>query len=124
MAVVYEPSRVHLAITKFIGKSGQYLTNLAANRGLVETRVRIVLDIENYRHRREETLYNLANRLADKANRLGEDIRLEPMNRHERKVIHMALTDNRRVSTYSAGEEPFRYVVISPKGLHRRRDKY
>ena len=73
-----------------IGKHGQtldalqYLANLAANRGLSEEKVRIVIDVENYRSRREETLRRLALRLADKARHTGEKIMLEPMNRHER----------------------------------------
>ncbi len=102
-----------------IGKRGQtldalqYLTNLAANRGK-EERIRIVIDVENYRRRRENTLRSLAKRLADKAIRMHQEVRLEPMNRHERKIIHMTLQENRRVTTYSDGEEPYRYVVIVP----------
>ena len=108
-----------------IGKHGQtldslqYLANLAANRGLAEDRIRVILDVEKYRRRREETLKRLAMRLADKANRIRAEVKLEPMNRHERKIIHMALQDHRRVSTYSDGEEPYRYVVIVPKRLGR-----
>ncbi len=104
-----------------IGKHGQtldalqYLTNLAANRGLLEEKTRIILDVENYRSRREETLRRLAVRLADKVRRTNEKVMLEPMNRHERKIIHMALQDNSRVMTYSAGDEPYRKVVIEPK---------
>ena len=111
-----------------IGKHGQtldslqYLVNLTANRGAAEGRVRIIIDIEGYRSRREETLMRLAGHLAEKACRIGEEVHLEPMNRHERKIIHMALQDNRRVSTYSAGEEPRRYVVIAPRRRRRRRD--
>ena len=104
-----------------IGKHGQtldalqYLANLAANRDSREKRVRIMLDVENYRDRREETLKRLAKRLADRALRTRQEIKLEPMSRHERKIIHIALQDNRRISTYSDGEEPYRYVVIAPK---------
>ena len=104
-----------------IGKHGQtldalqYLTNLAANKGLAEDKVRIIIDVENYRSRREETLRRLALRLADRVRHSGEKIILEPMNRHERKVIHTALQDNRRVVTYSDGEEPYRKVVIDLK---------
>lgn len=110
-----------------IGKHGQtldslqYLVNLTANRGVAEGRVRIIIDIEGYRARREETLMRLAGHLAEKACRIGEEVHLEPMNRHERKIIHMALQDNRRVSTYSAGDEPRRYVVIVPRRRRRRR---
>jgi spoIIIJ-associated protein len=104
-----------------IGKHGQtldalqYLANLTANHGLLEARVRIILDVEDYRSRREETLRHLAFRLADKVRHTGEKIMLEPMNRHERKIIHMALQDNYKVTTYSAGDEPYRKVVIEPR---------
>lgn len=113
-----------------IGKHGQtldslqYLTNLAANHGMAEKRIHIVLDVEHYRNRREETLCRLAARLADKALRTHQRIMLEPMNRHERKIIHMALQENRRVSTYSAGDEPYRKVVIEPaRGRGGYRDR-
>lgn len=117
-----------------IGKHGQtldslqYLVNLAANHGLTENRVHIILDVEHYRDRREETLRRLAARLADKAIRTRQRIMLEPMNRHERKIIHMALQENRRVSTYSSGDEPYRKVVIEPNrerrgGYRERREK-
>ncbi|MCH3959493.1 MAG: protein jag [Selenomonas sp.] len=113
-----------------IGKHGQtldslqYLTNLAANRGISDGRVRIIIDIENYRSRREETLTRLAGHLAEKACRIGDEVHLEPMNRHERKIIHMALQDNRRVTTFSAGDEPRRYVVIAPKRRRSRKRDY
>lgn len=103
-----------------IGKHGQtldalqYLVNLSANRDC-EERVRIILDVEDYRKRRAETLSNLAVRLADKVKRRGEKVVLEPMSPHERKIIHMALQNDNRISTYSEGEEPFRKVVISLK---------
>lgn len=103
-----------------IGKHGQtldalqYLTNLAANRE-AEERVRIVLDVENYRMRRAETLNRLALRLADRVRRNGERVTLEPMSPHERKIIHMALQNDHRVATYSEGEEPYRKVVIALK---------
>lgn len=108
-----------------IGKHGQtldalqYLTNLAANRGVAGERLHVQLDIEGYRARREETLTRLAGHLAEKACRIGQEIHLEPMNRHERKIIHMALQDSRNVSTYSAGDEPRRYVVIVPRRRRR-----
>ena len=111
-----------------IGKHGQtldalqYLVNLAANQGMTEERVRILLDIEGYRSRREETLRHLAARLAERCCRTNQRIVLEPMNRHERKIIHMALQENRRVLTYSAGDEPFRKVVIEPKHRVSRMD--
>lgn len=103
-----------------IGKHGQtldalqYLTNLAANKDADE-RVKIVLDIEDYRKRRAQTLTSLALRLADKVKRRGEKVILEPMNSHERKIIHTTLQDNERVVTYSEGDEPYRKVVIALK---------
>lgn len=92
----------------------QYLVNLAVNRRL-EKRVRIILDVEGYRIRREETLIKLAQRLSEKAKRTGQNILLEPMNPHERRIIHTALQNDSLVNTMSEGEEPFRKVVIRPK---------
>lgn len=123
--VVYEVSGDRMGL--LIGKHGQtleslqYLTNLTANRDHSEGHVRIVLDIEGYRSRREETLIRLAGHLAEKACRIGQEIHLEPMSRHERKIIHMTLQDNNRVTTYSAGDEPRRYIVIVPRRRKRRR---
>lgn len=103
-----------------IGKHGQtldslqYLTNLVANKNSVD-RVRVIIDVEDYRDRRIETLNRLAYRLADKVKRSGERVALEPMNPHERKIIHMALQNDRRVTTLSEGDEPFRHVVIELK---------
>lgn len=103
-----------------IGRRGQtldalqYLTNLAASRASGEKQ-RIVVDVEGYRRRREETLQRLAERLADKVRRSGQSMELEPMSAHERRVIHLALQDSPYVTTYSEGEEPFRKVVIEAK---------
>jgi len=103
-----------------IGKHGQtldalqYLTNLTANRDS-QGKVRIVLDVEDYRQRRAETLTRLASRLADNVRRRGEKVVLEPMSSGERKIIHMALQNDQRVVTYSEGEEPYRKVVIALK---------
>lgn len=100
-----------------IGKHGQtldslqYLTNLVANKAAQE-RTRFIIDIENYRQRRVETLMVLAKKLASQVKRTREKVVLEPMTPHERKIIHMALQDDRRVTTNSEGEEPHRYVVI------------
>lgn len=103
-----------------IGKHGQtldslqYLTNLVANKNSSE-RVRVIIDVEDYRDRRVETLSRLAMRLADKVKRTGERVALEPMNPHERKIIHMALQGDRRVTTLSEGDDPYRHVVIELK---------
>ena len=108
-----------------IGKHGQtldslqYLTNLAANKNDSEDRVHFILDIENYRERREETLKKLAKSVADRAFRMRQEVKLEPMNRHERRIIHTALQNNDRVETRSVGEEPYRYIIVSPKRRSR-----
>jgi len=103
-----------------IGKHGQtldalqYLTNLTANRD-ADTKVRIVLDVEEYRQRRADTLTRLAVRMADNVKRRGEKVVLEPMSSNERKIIHMALQNDQRIVTYSEGEEPYRKIVIALK---------
>ncbi|MEA5091445.1 hypothetical protein SDC9_26183 [bioreactor metagenome] len=103
-----------------IGKHGQtldslqYLTNLVANKHS-EDRVRIIVDVEDYRERRKETLVKLAQRLAEKVKRTGEKVVLEPMNPYERKLIHMTLQNDPKVTTYSEGEEPYRKAVIDLK---------
>jgi spoIIIJ-associated protein len=103
-----------------IGKHGQtldalqYLTNLATQREGRE-RMRIIIDVEDYRKRRADTLQQLALRLADRVKRSGESVVLEPMTPHERKIIHMSLQEEPRVETYSEGQEPFRRVVIAAR---------
>lgn len=92
----------------------QYFVNLAANRNSGK-RIRFVLDVEGYRQRREETLNRLAFKLADKAKRKRQDVVLEPMNPHERRIIHTALQNNKDVFTFSEGEEPYRKIIIAPK---------
>lgn len=100
-----------------IGKHGQtldalqYLTNLTTNQGK-ETRHFIMLDVENYRHRREETLKQLALRLSGRVKKKGDKVVLEPMNGYERKIIHVALQDADHVRTESEGQDPYRHVVI------------
>ncbi|NLH45730.1 MAG: protein jag [Acholeplasmataceae bacterium] len=103
-----------------IGKHGQtldslqYLTNLVANKNSAE-RIRIMIDIEDYRERRAHTLTRLALRLAERVKRSGDRVVLEPMNPHERKIIHMALQNDSRVNTLSEGEDPYRRVAIELK---------
>ena len=103
-----------------IGKHGQtldalqYLTNLAAGKSF-RHHYFILLDVENYRERRQDTLEALARRLTGKVKRTGEEVRLEPMAAGERRIIHLALQDDHAVSTDSEGEAPYRYVVIRPK---------
>lgn len=92
----------------------QYLVNLSVNKKQ-EIRRKIVLDVEGYRKRREETLQRLALKLADKAKQRGRNVVLEPMNSQERRIIHTALQGRDDIYTFSEGEEPFRKIVISPK---------
>ena len=92
----------------------QYLTCLKVNRGR-EGYVRVTLDTENYRAKREDTLIRLANRMANRALRTGRKVSLEPMNPYERRIIHFALQQTDGVTTHSEGEEPNRHVVITNK---------
>ena len=100
-----------------IGKHGQtldaiqYLINLVANKE-VRRRCQIVVDVENYRSRREETLIQLAHRLGAKVRRTRQKIALEPMNAFERKIIHLALQNEKNIKTDSEGQEPYRHIVI------------
>ncbi|MBK5261372.1 MAG: protein jag [Peptostreptococcaceae bacterium] len=103
-----------------IGKRGQtldaiqYLTSLVANKGDGKY-IKVVVDAENYRQKREKTLEQLANRLALKVTKSRKSVRLEPMNPYERKVIHATLQSNPEVTTRSEGEEPYRRVIIDLK---------
>lgn len=90
----------------------QTLITSIANKG-VESRVILRLDIENYKEKREKTLENLALRTAQTVMRTGKTITLEPMQAYERKIIHSALQDNKKICTDSTGVEPRRRVVIS-----------
>ena len=103
-----------------IGKRGQtldslqYLANRVANK-YQDGYVRVKLDTENYRARREETLKNLAKNIAHKVKRNRRAVSLEPMNPYERRIIHSALQNDPYVTTHSEGEEPFRKVVVTLK---------
>lgn len=103
-----------------IGKRGQtldaiqYLASLVGNKG-DDRHIKVVIDAENYRQKREKTLEQLANRLAMKVIKSRKNIRLEPMNPYERKVIHSTLQNNPSVTTRSEGEEPYRRVIIELK---------
>lgn len=102
----------------------QTLAGAVANIGRKDYK-RVVVDCENYREDREETLKRVANKLAAKAVRLGKRVRLEPMNPYERRIIHSALVDNPDVTTKSEGKEPARFVVIIPKNMrpYDKRDR-
>lgn len=92
----------------------QFLTNLTVAKKITE-KSRILIDVEGYRKRREDTLINLAKRLAERVKKSGNRVVLEPMSPHERRIIHTALQNEWKISTYSEGEEPNRRVVISLK---------
>ena len=117
-ALYVDMSGEHMGI--LIGKRGQtldslqYLANRVANKHQ-EGYVRVKLDTENYRARREETLRHLAKNIAHKVKRNRRPVALEPMNPYERRIIHSALQSDPYVMTHSEGEEPFRKVVITLK---------
>ena len=92
----------------------QYLTSLNVNRGREEY-LRVSLDTENYRAKREEALRKLAVRMANRAKKSGRRVALEPMNPNERRILHSALQNDPEVTTHSEGEEPYRRVIITLK---------
>ena len=111
-----------------IGKRGQtldalqYLANRVANKHQ-DGYVRVKLDTENYRARREETLRHLAKNIAFKVKRTRRAVSLEPMNPYERRIIHAALQSDPHVTTHSEGEEPYRKVVVTLKREDKRKRK-
>ena len=92
----------------------QYLTSLLVNKGQ-NNYTRVTLDTEGYRAKREEALVRLANRMANRCQKTGRKVSLEPMNPYERRILHSALQDHPAVTTHSEGEEPNRHVVITLK---------
>lgn len=90
----------------------QYLTSLNVNRGR-EDYLRVSLDTENYRAKREEALRKLAVRMAARCKKSGRRVALEPMNPYERRILHSALQNDPEVTTHSEGEEPYRRVIIT-----------
>ena len=117
-ALCVDMSGDHMGI--LIGKRGQtldslqYLANRVANKHQ-DGYVRVKLDTENYRARREETLKHLAKNIAHKVKRNRRPVALEPMNPYERRIIHSALQSDPYVTTHSEGEEPYRKVVVTLK---------
>jgi spoIIIJ-associated protein len=120
-----DSERIHLNIKGdgsglLIGRKGQtldaleYLVNKMVHKG-AEDKKRIVVDTENYRSRREESLVNLAQRLAEKAKRLGRPVTISPMSAHDRRVIHLALQDDKSLHTWSTGTGLYRKIIISPE---------
>lgn len=104
---------------RVIGRHGEVLDSIQSLAGAVanigrEDYKRVVVDCENYRSGREQTLIELAERLAKKAVERGRRVTLEPMNPYERRVIHSALSESEEVKTISSGKEPARFVIIVP----------
>ena len=107
-------------IALLIGKRGQTLNSLQFLTQLVINRfsgqyLNVTVDAEHYRERRNDTLIQLAQRLAQKAVQTKKEVSLEPMPSYERKIIHTALVENKKIKTYSSGEDPHRHIVIAPK---------
>ena len=100
----------------------QYLTSLQVNKGR-EGYIRVTLDTENYRAKREDSLRRLAQRMANRAQKTGRKVVLEPMNPYERRVLHTALQNHPGVTTHSEGEEPNRRVVIMLAGQTEQESK-
>ncbi|MDD2621369.1 MAG: protein jag [Syntrophomonadaceae bacterium] len=123
--VDYEAGRVRINIVGkdmglLIGRKGetlnavQYIIGLILNRHR-EERMRVVLDVEDYRKKREESLEALALRLSDKVKRTRKNVVMRPMSSQERRVVHTILQEDPQISTFSLGDEPNRKVVISLK---------
>ena len=108
------------AVGKVIGRRGdtldalQYLTSLVVNKD-EQDYIRVTIDTENYRGKREETLIKLAKRMAGVVSRSRKSVTLEPMNPNERRIIHSALQEYRNITTYSTGKDPNRCIVITTK---------
>ena len=106
-------------VGKVIGRRGdtldalQYLTSLVVNKG-EENYIRVTIDTENYRGKREETLIKLAKRMAGVVSRSRKSVTLEPMNPNER-IIHSALQEYKNITTYSTGKDPNRCIVITTR---------
>ena len=123
----YEDETVNMEIIgnsedvgKLIGRRGdtldalQYLTSLAVNKN-EKNYIRVNIDTENYREKREETLKKLAKRMAANVIKTRKSVTLNPMNPNERRIIHSALQEYRNITTYSTGEDPNRCIVIANK---------
>lgn len=125
IAVCEKPEQLRMQLSGenmsiLIGRRGetldalQYLTSLNVNRDREEY-LRVSLDTENYRAKREEALRKLAVRMANRAKKSGRRVALEPMNPNERRILHSALQNDPEVTTHSEGEEPYRRIIITLK---------
>jgi spoIIIJ-associated protein len=126
IAIIEENNIINISLTGqnmgiLIGYRGetldslQYLLSLIVNKGHESEYKRVVLDTENYRLKREETLQRLAEKMASRVKRSGKFIKLEPMNPYERRIIHSSLQNDPYINTFSEGEEPYRRVVVDLK---------
>ena len=112
-----------------IGKRGQtldslqYLVSLVVNKHR-DVYIRVKLDTENYRERREQKLKSLARNIAQKVKKSRKSVSLEPMNPYERRIIHSALQRDPYVTTYSEGEDPYRHIVVALKKNPKRDRPY
>ena len=103
-----------------IGRKGQtldaleYLINKIVHKD-AEDKKRIIVDTENYRSRREESLAQLALRLAEKAKKIGRPVTISPMNAHDRRVVHLALQEDKTLRTRSTGSGLYRKIIITPE---------
>lgn len=103
-----------------IGRKGQtldaleYLVNKIVHKG-AEDKKKIVVDTENYRARREEALIKLAQRMGEKAKRTGKPVTMNPLDAHERRIVHLALQHDKALRTHSKGTGIYRKIVISPE---------
>ncbi|NLG32283.1 MAG: protein jag [Syntrophomonadaceae bacterium] len=123
--VEWEEGRVRINITGkdmglLIGRKGETLNAVQFVLGLIvnrnrEEKVRVVLDVEDYRKKREESLEALALRLSDRVKKTRKSVVMRPMSSQERRIVHTALQGDPQISTYSMGDEPNRKVVISLK---------
>ena len=92
----------------------QYLANVYVGKNNRHAK-KVRVDCDNYRAKREDTLIALANRMARKVAKTNHAVKLEPMTANERRIIHSALAEDKFVETFSTGEEPYRYLTITPK---------
>jgi spoIIIJ-associated protein len=123
--VEWDEGRVRINITGkdmglLIGRKGETLNAVQFVLGLIvnrnrEEKVRVVLDVEDYRKKREESLEALALRLSDRVKKTRKSVVMRPMSSQERRIVHTALQGDPQISTYSTGDEPNRKVVISLK---------
>lgn len=103
-----------------IGRKGktldalQFIVNKIVNKAL-ETKVRVVIDSENYRQRRKESLTQMALRMGDKAKRIGKPLTTDALNPRERRIVHLALKEDENLNTKSKGDGLLKKVVIIPK---------